>query len=104
MGAADVLADFHATMALLNTDALETIDIAPVSHLHIGECEAILLALWRDGMTDARTPQMLLTLQLMVAAETVLPLTRALTSAARGFADHDLAPSGLESLYAGETH
>jgi hypothetical protein len=46
--AAGALPDFHVAMALLGSDAVQTLLLAPMPCLWISEDEAILLGLWRD--------------------------------------------------------
>ncbi|AJA10305.1 hypothetical protein SKP52_17170 [Sphingopyxis fribergensis] len=48
VNAAGALPDFHVAMALIGSDAVETLLLAPMPCLQISEDEAILLGLWRD--------------------------------------------------------
>ena len=89
VGALDGLADLHIAMALLGSDAAETLLLAPMPCLQISEDEAILLGLWRDfslgGSDVARA-----TLELLVGGDSAGTIAKAMdavvaTLAAAGF-------------------
>ena len=75
--ARNALPDFHVAMALLGSDAVETLLLAPMPCLQISEDEAILLGLWRDislgNAANARA-----TLALLAEGESVGPIARAM--------------------------
>lgn len=78
--AAGALPDFHVAMALLGSDAVETLLLAPLPCLQISEDEAILLGLWRDfslgNAANARA-----TLALLAKGDSVGPIANAMRTA-----------------------
>lgn len=96
MGAFKALGPFHVTMIFLNQHARQTVAIAPVHHLRIGEDEAILLALWRDSIDPADRPRRNTVLDLLVSERTATIAT-ALDATAAALGEAHLAPLGLAS-------
>ncbi|HMO76946.1 MAG TPA: hypothetical protein PKD99_09980 [Sphingopyxis sp.] len=94
------LPDFHVAMALIVSDALEPVDLAPVPCRSIAESEAILLGLWRD-VAQARTEAARATLALIIDPDSTGPLVNAMTAAATRLA---AAGFGLETLSPSDTH
>lgn len=95
MGVASALPAFDAAMALLNSDGLEKLDLAPISSTRIGEDEAILLTLWGATLDPASHDRRDETLALLVAEEAVSPIARALDEATPILAEIGLAPTGI---------
>jgi len=78
--AAGALPDFHIAMALLGSDAVETLVLAPMPCLQISEDEAILLGLWRDfSLGEAANARA--TLALMAEGDSVGPIAKAMGAA-----------------------
>ena len=78
--AAGALPDFHVAMALLGSDAVETLLLAPLPCLQISEDEAILLGLWRDfSLGDAANARA--TLALLAEGDSVGPIANAMRAA-----------------------
>ena len=78
--ARSALPDFHVAMALLGSDAVETMLLAPMPCTQISEHEAILLGLWRDfSLGDAANARA--TLTLFVEANSVAPIANAMGAA-----------------------
>ncbi len=80
VNAAGALPDFHVAMALIGSDAVETLLLAPMPCLQISEDEAILLGLWRNislgDVANARA-----TLALMAEGDSVGPIVKAMGAA-----------------------
>jgi hypothetical protein len=80
VNAAGALPDFHVAMALIGSDAVETLLLAPMPCLQISEDEAILLGLWRDislgDVANARA-----TLALLAEGDSVGPIVKAMGAA-----------------------
>ncbi len=80
VNAAGALPDFHVAMALVGSDAVETLLLAPMPCLQISEDEAILLGLWRDfslgNAANARTA-----LALLAEGDSVGPIANAMGAA-----------------------
>ena len=80
VNAAGALPDFHVAMALIGSDAVETLLLAPMPCLQISEDEAILLGLWRDislgDVANARA-----TLALLAEGDSVGPIAKAMGAA-----------------------
>lgn len=78
--AVSALPDFHVAMALLGSDAVETLMLAPMACLQISEDEAILLGLWRDiSLEDAANARA--TLALLAEGDSVGPIANAMCAA-----------------------
>ena len=75
--ARNVLPDFHVAMALLGSDAVEALLLAPMSCTQISEHEAILLGLWRDFSLESHANARA-TLALLAEADSVGPIARAM--------------------------
>ena len=74
------LPDFHVAMALLGSDAVETLLLAPMPCLQISEDEAILLGLWRDfSLEDAANARA--TLALLARGDCAGPIAKAMGAA-----------------------
>src|SRR5690349_20713841 len=71
MGVGSALPAFDAAMAMLNSDGLEKLNLAPISRTRIGEDEAILLTLWSASLDPADHDGRDATLALLVAEEAV---------------------------------
>jgi len=80
VNAAGALPDFHVAMALIGTDAVETLLLAPMPCLQISEDEAILLGLWCDislgDVANARA-----TLALLAEGDSAGPIAKAMGAA-----------------------
>lgn len=80
VNAAGALPDFHVAMALIGSDAAETLLLAPMPCLQISEDEAILLGLWRDislgDVANARA-----TLALLAEGDSAGPIDKAMGAA-----------------------
>jgi len=80
VNAASALPDFHVAMALIGSDAVETLLLAPMPCLQISEDEAILLGLWRDisigDVANARA-----TLALLAEGDSAGPIAKAMGAA-----------------------
>jgi hypothetical protein len=80
VNAAGALPDFHVAMALIGSDAVETLLLAPMPCLQISEDEAILLGLWRDislgDVANARA-----TLALLAEGDSAGPIAKAMGAA-----------------------
>ncbi|RYD45434.1 MAG: hypothetical protein EOP63_01325 [Sphingomonadales bacterium] len=77
VNAVGALPDFHIAMALLGSDAVETLLLAPMPCLQISEDEAILLGLWRDfSLGTAANAHV--TLALLAEGESVGPIANAM--------------------------
>lgn len=74
------LPDFHVAMALVASDALETLDLAPMACSRIAEDEAILLGVWRDLSRDGPSAAHA-TLALLVDPDSVMPVAQAMAAA-----------------------
>ncbi|SNS05204.1 hypothetical protein SAMN06295912_10145 [Sphingomonas laterariae] len=94
MGVSDALADFHATMAILNRQPREKLALAPLGDHHIAEDEAILLALWAAAATGEKIG-LQGTLKLMVDVCCAATIWGTLERAAPKLAALDLIPSGV---------
>lgn len=94
MGLIAALPDVHLAMALLNRDALERFEFAPVPHPRITEHEALLLGLWRD-MAAGRRAIARDTLGLMVEEDSIDPILTAIHAVAVRLIALDMAPDGL---------
>ena len=74
------LPDFHVAMALIGSDAVETLLLAPMPCLQISEDEAILLGLWRDfSLEDAANARA--TLALLARGDCAGPIAKAMGAA-----------------------
>ncbi|MFT4026622.1 MAG: hypothetical protein QM676_07470 [Novosphingobium sp.] len=87
------LNDFNAVMALLNRDALETLQFSPMGCARIAEDEAILSNLWRDAALGRRD-RVEATLGLLVEEQTVAQITLAVTATVAKLAAAGLDPAG----------
>ena len=81
VNAAGALPDFHVAMALLASDAVETLRLAPPPCLQISEDEAILLGLWRDFSLEGANPIARGALALLAATDSVGPIANAMGAA-----------------------
>jgi hypothetical protein len=80
VNAAAALPDFHVAMALLGSDAVETLMLAPMPCRQVSEDEAILLGLWRDfSLGDAANAHA--TLALLAEGDSVGPIAKAMVAA-----------------------
>jgi hypothetical protein len=95
MGVGSALPAFDAAMAMLNSDGLEKLNLAPISRTRIGEDEAILLTLWSASLDPADHDGRDATLALLVAEEAVSPIACALDEATPILAEIGLAPTGI---------
>ena len=95
MGVGAALPPFDAAMAILNSDGLEKLNLAPISSTRIGEDEAILLTLWSASVDEADYGRRDETLALLVPEEAVSPIARALNEATPILAAIGLAPTGI---------
>jgi len=78
--AADALPDFHVVMALLGSEMVETLLLAPMPCHQVSEDEAILLGLWRDiSLGEAANARA--TLALMAEGDSVGPIAKAMGAA-----------------------
>ena len=94
------LPDFHVAMALLGSDAAETLFLAPMPCPQISEHEAILLGLWRDFSVGS-TANLRATLALLAEGESVRPIANAMSATtgrlvAAGFDMSALAAGAME--------
>jgi hypothetical protein len=80
VGALPALHDFHVAMALLNRDAPDKLNLAPMDCAHIAEDEAVLAGLWRD-VALGRTETLRATLELMIGEDGIGPVMRAMATA-----------------------
>ncbi len=96
-GALPALEDFHNAMALLERDAREPLDFAPVGEASIREDEAVLISLWR-GLTVDGLDTVCATLALLVDEEGVAPLLFAMSQASARLAAVGFDLSGLTTL------
>lgn len=78
VNAAGALPDFHVAMALIGSDAVETLLLAPMPCLQISEDEAILLGLWRDFSLEGATTTARATLALLATQDGVDPIAKAM--------------------------
>ena len=76
--AADALPDFHVGMALLGSEMVETLLLAPMPCHQVSEDEAILLGLWRDFSLEGATTTARATLALLAAEASVGPIAKAM--------------------------
>jgi hypothetical protein len=77
VNAAGALPDFHVAMALIGSDAVETLLLAPMPCLQISEDEAILLGLWRDiSLGDGANAHA--TLALLAEGDSAGPIAKAM--------------------------
>jgi hypothetical protein len=80
VNAAGALPDFHVAMALIGSDAAETLLLAPMPCLQISEDEAILLGLWRDiSLGDGANAHA--TLALLAEGDSAGPIAKAMGAA-----------------------
>ena len=80
VNAGGALPDFHVAMALIGSDAVETLLLAPMPCLQISEDEAILLGLWRDFSLGS-TANARATLALLAEGDSVGPIAKAMDAA-----------------------
>ena len=80
VGALGALPDFHVAMALLASDAVDTIELAPLACGRIAEGEAILLGLWHD-LASWQEACARATLAMLASADSVTPIARAMEAA-----------------------
>jgi hypothetical protein len=95
MGVATALPAFNTVMAMLDSDGLEKLGLAPIGSTRIGEDEAILLTLWSASLDPANHGRRDGTLALLVAEEAVSPIACALDEATPILAEIGLAPAGI---------
>lgn len=80
------LPDFHIALAMLGSDALGSIKLAPMNCIAIVEDEAVLLSLWRNiSQGDHADARAMLTL--LVDKGSVTSISVAMIAAAAKFAD-----------------
>lgn len=79
--AAGALPDFHVAMALLGSDAAQTLWLAPMPCRQVSEHEAILLGLWRDFSLEGASTTARATLALLAEEESVGPIANAMRAA-----------------------
>lgn len=91
VGALIALPDFHLAMALLNREARQCLNLAPMACAQIAEDEALLASLWRHAALG-RDATLRATLALIVDEDAVAPTAQALTTAAERLATVGLAP------------
>lgn len=94
MGLLAALPDLHMAMAVLNRDALDTLEFAPLPCPRIGEDEALLLALWRDLAAGQRAAAKA-TLGLMIAEESVALVLAGLADVCAKLGEMEIRPDGL---------
>ena len=99
-GAIDALPNFHRLLATLNREGRLTLSLAPLRCPQVAEDEAMLLALWRHALGDARRARG--TLDLLVVEAAVAPAFESLLIAAQRLAAAGFAPRGLASVEARE--
>jgi hypothetical protein len=97
------LPQFHAFMAILNRDGLETFCFCQLTCQQVSEHEAILLSLFRRSPCEERQP-IRDTIALLVDEDAVEPLLDALTQASITLAKAELLPVSPEPNHASGVH